>query len=657
HGVAGFTEVDPGSGQVVPVSYATRRCQTLWEILGRRGLRSHVASWFATQGEQDLNGKMVSNLFCHLQGVKQGQPPATWPEPPPGTYWPPGLAAEMNDLRVSPFEVDPDQILRLFVPDAPKINFEKDSRLWLLARQLAEAFTTHSAATYLMESDPGWDFMAIYYRAIDEISHAFMPYHPPKMEGIAGEDFEMYKEVVAGAYRLHDLFLQRLIHLAGPDATVMLVSDHGFHSDHLRPKFTPGVPAGITIWHRPQGIFAARGPGLKRDELVFGAQLLDVTPTILHHFGLPIGDDMEGRVLEEAFTECTAPARIPTWEEPGGIRRERRLAGDADSRAILDQFVALGYIEEISGDRDQAAAETNRENEWNMARAWMYGGHFDRALPLLENCFHAQPGRTDYAQLLAACQLQLGLLEEADASASKAMETLGNHDVARLLQASIAIQKENHAEALPLIESVRESNPNDPQMLLMLAQCQVQLRRWDDAEDTLRKLLAADPQNPQAHITRARQQLHLKNAEGAAESAIEAIGLQYGSPHAHFLLGAALVQLQRWNEAERPLLNCLRIEPKFLRAYRLLSRVYRALGDQEKKAACELRYRGMFNLSARNQTVHVDTLRKDSARRRELRAAAARQSPAGETSPQSAEPSGPPMEFVIVSGLPRSGTS
>ena len=69
HGVPGFTEVDPGSGRVVPVSAATRKCRTVWEILGERGLRSHVVSWFATHGERDLAGCMVSNMFGHLPNV------------------------------------------------------------------------------------------------------------------------------------------------------------------------------------------------------------------------------------------------------------------------------------------------------------------------------------------------------------------------------------------------------------------------------------------------------------------------------------------------------------------------------------------------------------------------------------------------------------
>ena len=406
HGVPGFTEVDPGTGAVVPVSAATRKSRTIWEILGERRLRSHVVSWFATHGEEDHAGCVVSNMFCHVANTQPGQDPAEWAPPPPGTYWPADLATTMNDLRVSPHDIDPDDLIRLFVPAAHTVDQTKDKRLWGLAEKLAEACSAHNAATYLLETEPDWDFMAVYYRTVDEISHMFMPYHPPRMEGIPEADFELYKQVVTGIYKLHDLFLCRLMQLAGPDTAIVLVSDHGFHSDHLRPKFTPRVPAGITVWHRPQGVFIASGPGFKRDELVYGARLLDVAPTILHWFGLPVGADMEGRVLEEIFDGPKRPVEtVPTWETGEDSQRKRKSLGAGADKALLEQFVALGYIDEIPDDPGQAAAETNRENDWNIARACMYGQRYEQALPLLENCFHACPFRTDYAQVLATCQM------------------------------------------------------------------------------------------------------------------------------------------------------------------------------------------------------------------------------------------------------------
>jgi hypothetical protein len=58
----------PSSG----FSAATRQCKTIWEMLGEKGLRPHVVSWFATQGEQNLNGKMVSNMFPFIGRVSRG---------------------------------------------------------------------------------------------------------------------------------------------------------------------------------------------------------------------------------------------------------------------------------------------------------------------------------------------------------------------------------------------------------------------------------------------------------------------------------------------------------------------------------------------------------------------------------------------------------
>jgi tetratricopeptide (TPR) repeat protein len=657
HGVPGFTEVDSGTGRVVPVSAATRTARTLWEILGAHGLRSHVVSWFATHGERDLNGCMVSNMFGHLPDVPAGSEPADWPPPPPGTYWPESLAATLNDLRVSPHDLDPNEVIRPFVPLAHTIDQSKDKRLWMLAQKLAEAFSVHEAATHVMAADPDWNLCAVYYRTIDEISHLFMPYHPPRIAGVPEADFEIYRHVVTGIYRLHDLFLQRLVQLAGPDAAVVVVSDHGFHSDHLRPTFTPQVPAGITVWHRPQGIIAAAGRTFRRDELVFGARLLDVTPTILHWFGLPVGADMEGRVLEEAFETRWPVATVPSHEVPRDTARRRVGLDETASRAILDQFVALGYIDALPTDESLAAAETRRENDWNMARAMMYGQRHADALPLLEACFHACPFRTDYAQVLATCQMSLGLLDEADATIDRAGETFGRTEQADLVKASIAIQRDDHRTALAALERVQETTPDEVLLRLMLAQSYLALRRFADADAAARRVLAADPHNPQAFLILARLQLRSGSVAEAVDSALEAIGLQYGNPLGHFLLGAALHAQARFEEAEKPLRNCLTLSPEFLRARRLLSRVLRGLGRPSEAAVEEVRSFDTARTMRDRAAHHRAECRLAAASRAEVRAAADRERQA-EAERKAADLAAiEPLDLVVVSGLPRSGTS
>lgn len=657
HGVAGFTEVDPRTGAVVPVSAATRRCRTLWEMLGERGLRSNVVGWFATQGERDLPGHVVSNMFCHVKADDPDQDPTEWPPPPPGTFWPPDLEETMRGMCVGPHDIDPAHLLPLFVPDAGEIDQTKDRRLWILAKHLAESFSFHNAAVRLLETDEDWDFFAVYYRAIDEICHHFMHYHPPRMEGVPEEDFERYHRVVEGAYRLHDLMLMRLVALAGPDTAVVLVSDHGFHSDHLRPKFTPRVPAGITVWHRLQGALIASGPGFKNDELAYGARLLDIAPTILHYFGLPIGADMEGRVLLDLFDDFRPIKTIETWEKPEGNTTPRPALGEDANRAMLQQFVDLGYIDEVPIDPGQAAEGTQRENNWNMARAAIHGDRHEMALPLLEDCFHAAPFRSDYAQLLVQSQLALGLIDEAQGTIDRMMESLGGNPHIDLLRASIAIQKEDHEAALAWLAPLAESDSGNLQLQIMLSRSHLAMRRWDDADAAARRVLAIDPHNPQASCILARIRIHQKQPAEAVDAALDAIGMQYGNPMGHFLLGAALAQTEQWEPAATALRNCLQLNPRFFRAQRLLARVHRAMGDRDIAAELESQLLLARHVFQQDNISQKEKASRAAAERKALRDVAEREQRETSERLEAEYDTMKALDFILVSGLPRSGTS
>lgn len=660
HGVSGFTEVN-AAGQVVPVSAATRRCKSLWDMLGEHGMTSHVVSWFATHGERP-RGCLVSNLYNSWKH-KEEDVPAAWPSPPSGTYWPEDLGNHLNELRVSPWDIDPDEVIRLFVPDADQVDQKKDQRLWMLAKLLGEAFSVHSATCWLLENRPDWNLFAVYYRAIDEICHSFMLYHPPQMAGVKDDDFAIYQHVVTGAYRLHDLFLARLMDLAGPETAIMLVSDHGFHSDHLRPRFTPRVPAGITVWHRPQGIFCAMGPGFKKDENLFGARLLDVAPTILTWLGLPVGADMEGRVLLDAFVEPPAVSTIPSWESTGN---ERQLGAPLDARnhkALLDQFIELGYIDPVSEDSSEAAIETNRENDWNMARACMDGGRFEEALPLLESVWQLHPERNDYAQMLAVCQMRLGLFDEASETMEVCMETLGGKTAgAFVMLANIAMERGRAAEAMEHLQAAEAVAGEAPTLhqLELLGRAQLALRHWDDCAASCRKVLALDPMQPAAFLGLARCSLHSGRADEAAEHALEAIGVQYGNPLGHFLLGMALLQLDQWREAASALATTVKLHPRHAPAHRLLAIALDHLGDHKAAEGAILKARMLRAGNEAEYRAKLDTLREESAARAaELRKVIDFRRAEGEARRKALEESALPadQEFVIVSGLPRSGTS
>ncbi len=660
HGVPGFTEVN-AAGQVVPVSAATRRCRTVWEMLGAHGLRSHVVSWFATQGEQHPHGCVVSNLYNSFKHT-EADAPEDWPPPPPGTYWPEELAEHLNTRRVSPWDIDPDEVLRLFIPDAPQIDQKKDRRILSLAQRLAEAASVHSATCWLMENRPDWNFTAVYYRALDEICHQFMPYHPPRMAGAPEADFEMYRHVVNGAYRFHDLLLVRLIQLAGPDAAIVLVSDHGFHSDHLRPNFTPRVPAGITVWHRPQGVFAATGPGFQKNAQIQGARILDVTPTVLAWFGLPVGADMEGRVLREAFENAPEVKTIPSWEENRTYASPKTYSSDlsdADNTALLQQFVDLGYINEISSDAAQAAEETNRENTWNMARACMNTGREEQALPMLEEIYHRNPDRYDYAQMLAFCQFRLGLLAEAQATVTACLQGFGESPGAHLISANIAMEQKDAAHALKHLDIISAGQPQNTDAISIRIDALLQLHRWEECEAACCHMLKVNPHHALAYVGLARCALHAKQPAVAANHALTAVGLQYGLARGHFLLGVSLVMLGQDADAIHALAIATQLAPHLYPAWRFLIAALRRRGTHDAAEGAVLKLHLLRTGYARSLRERAARLSTQSAARVPAFAAegqrlleARRERAAALQSEVAAD-----QKFVIVSGLPRSGTS
>ena len=76
-----------------------------------------------------------------------------------------------------------------------------------------------------------------------------------------------------------------------------VMSDHGFESGYKRILKMPKYPAAPALEHRQFGIFVAAGPNIKQNEKVFGLSLIDIAPTVLHMFNLPIGKDMDGKSI------------------------------------------------------------------------------------------------------------------------------------------------------------------------------------------------------------------------------------------------------------------------------------------------------------------------------------------------------------------------
>ena len=415
HGIHGFSEPDPGSGGVRPITNLSRKVKAVWNILNQQGLKSNVVGWWPSNPAEPINGVMISNLYQAATIRKDG----SWPMRP-GTVHPPRLIEPLKEFRVSPHELEGEHILP-FVPKAAEVDQEKDKRLSSIGKILAENASIHAAATATMQLEP-WDFMAVYFDGIDHFCHGFMKYHPPQQDWVSDEDFEMYSGVIKAAYQFHDLMLGVYMELAPPDTAIMLISDHGFHPDHLRPKHISNEPAGPADEHRQFGVFVLNGPGIKKDDMVFGASLVDVAPTILQLFGLPTGRDMDGRPLIGAWEEPPEVEYVDSWEDiPGEDGRHPQDASvqidPADQEESIAQLVELGYIDRPDEDREKAVANTVRELRYNLARDYIGSRLYPQAIEILDELWERFPDESRFGVKLVECHIAMG-------DAAKARETL-----------------------------------------------------------------------------------------------------------------------------------------------------------------------------------------------------------------------------------------
>lgn len=651
HGVLGFTEVDPLRQEVRPVSAASRKCAAVWNILAAHGYACHVIGWFATQGEALPGGSMVSNFFP-APTAKPGEP---WPTAPRGTVFPESDAEALNALRVSPEQINAE-IVSLFCPRFREIDTTRDPLLNHLRIHLAETFSIHAAACWTLRNRPG-DFFGVYFRALDEIAHHFMPFHPPQMPGVPGREFALYSEVMRATCRLHDRMLAQLIALAPEDTHVLLVSDHGFHCDQHRPKFTPRVPAGITVWHRKQGIIAGSGPLFRKSAEIQRAGLLDLTPTILHLFGLPAAKDMPGGVLESAFLPDHPPLpRIPTHEGPKTAPQLQEIEFSASEKTLLmEQFVALGYLEKPGESKELNAEATERENQWSLARAHLDAGQFLKALPILEDLYFDLPERTDFAQMLAFCQTRIGLNEEAEAVLDAVMETASNQGIAALFLAQSANQRKDFTGALKHLQTAAAAGlEEDTRYLQERATALFYLGRSAEAQALCHRLIELDPDRSLAHFGVAYGYWKSGQFSAALESVERALALHSQFPIAHLLRSRILWKLGREQESEAALRETLSVAPQFPDAIRRLGALCRLRGWHLEAEQC-LDFLGQVRRVLKNRAEDLEELRK-SVRQR-ARARHQRRSAAKDTAPNQPAGEKKVCDIIIVSGLPRSGTS
>jgi predicted AlkP superfamily phosphohydrolase/phosphomutase len=139
---------------------------------------------------------------------------------------------------------------------------------------------------------------------------------------------------------------------SGPEtgrASDLFIADHDhavwfYYSEGKIPD-TLFEPSGWSSGnHKPNGIFLGHGPSFSEGTWVDDPNIMDITPTLLSILGLPIPDDVDGRVLKESFHKTFKPEIL--WSEAQAFETQAGEGFSAAEQAEIEERLrGLGYLQ------------------------------------------------------------------------------------------------------------------------------------------------------------------------------------------------------------------------------------------------------------------------------------------------------------------------
>ncbi len=584
HGILNFVEPKPdGDGLRVSQS-TTRKTKAIWNILSQAGLRANVIGWYASHPAEPVRGAVVSNL------LQEGEPKvldAPWPLLP-GTVHPESLAGSVAAGRQRT-RTYPHDALRKLLPKIDEVG-KGDEHGATLQKLMAYAASIESAAHEAMEAAE-WDLTMVFFDAIDTVGHHFMQYRPPRMAHVSDREMRLYGDVMDRVYEWHDRTLGALLEQAGPDTTVLLLSDHGFHSDTKRPNLK-GLPPERrqeleSSWHRPYGVLVASGPGVVPGATCGPCSVLDLTPTALALLGVALGEDMDGRALHEILDPSLEQTRIPTWdavEGDAGMHPADLRQDPLESTAAIQQLVDLGYLAALPADARTQIDLVSRESRFNLAVSHMSRQQYAEAIPLFAALVAEQPFTARYGLCLVQCHSGAGAYADAAATARILVEKDPSDLEARLLLAHALAATGDIAASSVESAKVERELTTKPALASSLAAVAMLQGRYDEAARFAATGIHADPHDTSGHLAAARAELARGRFEEAAGHALDALEITQAIPEAHHLLGVALAWYDDLPSARQSLEVALQFDPNALESHRFAALVTGASGDHAASA-------------------------------------------------------------------------
>lgn len=549
HGVAHCVEPLDDHTDVRPATAFYRTSTPFWELAARAGVRCHVVNWPASVPTQEVSGFFVADRF--FRGGDDG------------AIYPAAMLEDLRALRVAPSKINRAMMRELDLPD-DMLGDPGDRRVVNCGAILSEAASVQAVTTAAMQGE-AWDAVFVVFSGLERAAHAFML---DRVAGRSRANASAFGGVVDAMYVFHDAMLGRLLKLAGPEANVLLVSDHGVTEDpRLLRAPAATAEAVAALRHRAEGLFVAAGPDVAVPNDSVHVRCVDIAPTALTLLQIPVPGDLAGTVPQGLLsrpkvmsqTTTAKPAQVQRWWQPTDVTHLQSLGYEMPRRMAGERRVV---------EAQHAAAHA-------IGRDLLADGQPHAAVDVLQRLVAEVPIVDAYVGALFEAYVGAGWYEDAEALLDQTTIAGRDGPLVHLGRAVIALEQKRPDDALRHLQKARACGAGQlPDLHVFEGEAHRGLGHWRAAEEAFAAALALDATHLRALTGRSTAQLKLQEDEAALTSARAAVRLRPDMADAHDQLGAVLLQLGCHHEAEAALLKATTLEPNHLPGHRTLLRLY-----------------------------------------------------------------------------------
>ena len=313
--------------------------------------------------------------------------------------------------------------------------------------------------------------------------------------------------------------------------------------------------------------------------------LIDVAPTILHHFNLPIGKDMDGKVILDIFEKISKPKYIDSWEDKQGdfglLEKEDVNEAFSDDET-MEQLVELGYVERPDDDIAISIFKTKLDLKHNKARVYLGKKDYQTAKDILIELMKTEGVEDFTPYLIDLMTVCIGMKNYDDAlkylNEFKQCKTDIRYNI-YFVESDIYKGKNQFKLSLEVLEKASKTKPN-AEIYFRIGELYLLLSDALKARDSFEKAIEIEPDKAKFHRGMADAYYELGEYSDAADHAFVSIELVKYFPAAHYILGKSLEKLGDLENAKTAYSMAKILRPKeYHRADRAIENVEEKLLD------------------------------------------------------------------------------